>query len=238
MTRGNYLWYEESHKDAEDFPKWAGEAARQLEVVPRGEETAYGYSSKLNDWLTEFGLRESHGTAVDFGCSSAMYRNLFKDMDYIGIDQNPQALQIASRRWQGRESETGGRKTVFYEAPLSNVVGTFPELTEVGDIGLSITVLQHNHIRPGKEVLKGMSKVLKPGAPLMLMEATYDVRYYNDDALMRRENFPPIDPEQLDSPFGMTVFTAKGWVNFLNSHGFENTVYDGTSYYLTFRRKD
>ncbi len=232
-----YLWYEETHKDAEDFPKWAGEAERQLQVVPKGAEKNYGYTSKMDDWLTEFGFRETHGVGVDFGCSSAMYRNLFKDMDYIGIDQNPKALVIAQARWQGRDAETGNRKTSFYETPLSKVVENFPELTGVGDIGMFITVLQHNHIRPATEVLKGAAKVLKPGAPLMLMEGTYDVRYY-DEASRIRHNFPPIDPEQLGSVFGMGAFTAKGWVDFLNSNGFENTIYDGTSYYLAFRRKD
>jgi len=229
MRQPGYLWYEKSHKDGDDKAKWSGEGYRQISVVPRVKEIDYG-KGFFDCYLEESGIRAQGGTAVDFGCGSAMYRNLFRGMTYLGIDQNPDMIAISNTRWSGREEEVGGKSAHFFMTPLTKITDVYPSLVHSADVGLFITVLQHNHFDTAALILQQAAKVLKPGGALMLMEGTYDERYFPEHN-RKQYNFPPIDPEDLESSYGMGVFTSKGWLNFLTQNGFENPEYDGSSYY-------
>lgn len=228
-------WLPESHVDGNDMGKWARHAEEQKESVPFGKETLYGYGSPQDDRMVALGIREKGGVGVDFGCGTALYRGFFKGMTYIGIDQNPNMLRIAQERWEGREVEMGNKPTCLYETPLPQITDNFPELNSVADVGIFITVLQHNHVNEAVQIIQQAAKVLKPGGLIMLMEGTYNEQYFPEKN--RREyRMPDIDPEDLNSTYGFGVFTAKGWLNFLNENGFENAEYDGTSYYFATRR--
>lgn len=229
-------WLPAGRIDGDDMGKWARHAEEQKESVPFGKELQYGYGSPQDDRMVAWGIREKGGVGVDFGCGTALYRGFFKGMSYIGIDQNPNMLKIAQERWAGRESEMGNKPSRFYLTPLAQITDVYPELVSVADVGIFITVIQHNPVDTAVKVIQQAAKVLKPGGLVMLMEGTYNDRYFPPQDRQRHGMPVHVDPDSLNSVYGFGVFTAKGWLNFLNENGFENAEYDGTSYYFATRK--
>ena len=214
--------------DGDDTAKWTGEAARQLEVCPPGQE-GEGDKIPFVMWIKEQ-EGSSDWTVVDFGCGTGLARNLFEKMNYIGIDQNFAMLKGIEARWKGLDL-----KVCVYESPLTEILQRYPELENVADVGCSITVLQHNHWETAAEILDQIYRVLKSGAYFFMFEATYIEKYY---PLETREKYelPDLDPDRLQCIDGGAIFTSKGWGHFLDQHGFELLKYDGDCGYLSRRR--
>jgi SAM-dependent methyltransferase len=217
------------HYDGDDTRKWSGEARRQMTVLPPTDATNAKFAWPLYDvWVEKLGL--AGGTAVDFGCGTAYYRSLFKELDYIGIDQNPEMIASSKIRWP--ESET----VKFYQTPLTAILKNFPELKNTADAGLFVTVLQHNHHETAEEIMVDVCQILKPGAALFLFEATYIETYYPLET-RQRGGFRDIDPECLDSmAYGAAVYTLKGWHAFFDRHGFDVLHYDNGCGHVAIKR--
>jgi len=214
--------------DGDDVDKWAGEAARQLEVHPPGQENM---SDRIPFVLW---LKEQNGspdqTVVDFGCGTGLARTLFEGMNYIGIDQNPDMLEGIETRWKNRDP-----KVRAYESPLNQILQHHPDLEGIADVGCLITVLQHNHWETAAEILDQVHRVLKPGAYLLMFEGTYIERHYPLET-RKKYDLPDLDPERLECVDGGAIFTPKGWAHFLDQHGFELLKYDGDCGHLSRRR--
>lgn len=213
--------------DGDDTGKWAGEAARQLQVFPPGSEKG---GNEFPPLRAKYGI-PNDGVGVDFGCGTGLVRPGFGTMNYIGIDQNPGMLAGIEKRWAGRDP-----KVSAYESPLNKILDNHPQLREVGDLGCFVTVLQHNHWETAAEILDQAHGVLKPGAYLFLMEATYIERHYPKETRLKYGLPDPIDPERLECVDGAAIFTPKGWIHFLGQRGFEFLQYDGDCCYV-FRRR-
>lgn len=212
--------------DGDDTAKWSGEAKRQMQVLPPGAEKSFSWPL-YESWVNKLDLR---GTAVDFGCGTAYYRPLFSNMNYIGVDQNPDMILSSKVRWPQ------GQREKFYQTPLNKITDNFPELSGVGDAGLFVTVLQHNHYEVADEIMQQVCRVLKSGATLFLFEATYIETYYPPET-RKRYGFPDIDPNRLDSIiYGAAIYTEKGWRNFFDKFGFDVLDYDGGCGYVAKRR--
>ena len=228
--------------DGNDMRKWSNHAREQLEGVPpgstpatmpSGNEEQCGTTGPFPDYIKEHNIQ---GTGVDFGCGTSIHRNTWNGMHYIGIDQNPAMLNGALTRWKGREN-LKVLSSKWYQVPLGSVTNHFPELVEIGDAGVSITVLQHNHYEDGKEILDQIYKVLKPGAPYFFMEGTYEDRWFPAENRIKCEygDADPIDPNNLEPLKGQCMFTVKGWHHFLAEHGFK-IIYDEDSNYIAIKQ--
>lgn len=216
--------------DGDDPTKWAGEAARQLEEYPPGKE-AWADVIPFPQWLDKYGIDRS-GLVVDFGCGTGLLRGIFKDMRYVGIDQNYAMLDGIEKRWMGRDD-----KMVAYESPLPEITNHHPELKGVGDLGIFCTVLQHNHWTTAGEILHQASLVLKPGALLFMFEGTFTEKSYPKE-VREKYDLPDPDPERLECADGPAIFTPKGWANILNQNGFDYVEFDGTSGHVAKRRAE
>jgi SAM-dependent methyltransferase len=217
--------------DGDDESKWSGEAARQLEMHPPGQE----YSQPSPDhpfvhWRNKYGV-PSDGVVVDFGCGTGLLRPVFETLNYIGVDQNPEMVEGIQLRWKDRDPSF-----CVYQAPLTEIVETHPVLQEVADMGCFCTVLQHNHFDTAAEILDQAFQVLKPGAILVMMEATFIERHYPEETRIKYRLPDPIDPESLEAADQAAIFTVKGWENLLDQHGFDLLEYDGDCMYVSRRR--
>ena len=126
---------------------------------------------------------------VDFGCGSGLARAQFWGANYIGIDQNPDMIEACKTRWLARDPDLQ-----VYQTPLNTILDNYPELEGIGDIGVFITVLQHNHWEVAREILEQTYRVLKPGALLTLSEGTYIDKYFSLE-IRRQYSLPDvIDP--------------------------------------------
>jgi SAM-dependent methyltransferase len=220
----------EEFYDGDDTAKWAGEAARQLEVYPPGQEE-WASVIPFEQWLSKYNI-DRNGTVVDFGCGTGLLRGIFEGMNYIGIDQNYAMLEGIEARWGGRDP-----KVCAYESPLTKITQYHPELIGVGDLGLFCTVLQHNHWTTAGEILHQAAQVLKPEAFLFMYEGTFDDKHYPKEA-REKYDLPDPDPNRLECADGGAIFTPKGWEHFLGQHGFELLEYDGDCGYLSKRKEN
>ena len=213
--------------DGDDTAKWAGEAARQLETYPPGQENG---GAEFRIWSERYGVSKE-ATAYDFGCGTGLARPGFSGMRYVGIDQNPAMIAGFRQRWLERDPQVS-----VYTSPLNQILQNHPHLAQTGDVGCFLTVLQHNHWETAAEILDQAYGVLRPGAFLFLVEATFNEKHYPAET-RRKYGLPdPIDPERLACVDGGAVFTYKGWCHFLRRHGFEVVDYDGDCGYVALRR--
>ena len=223
--------------DGNDERKWSNHAIEQLEgtppgstviSMPSGSEEMSGVTGPFPDYIKAHNIQ---GTGVDFGCGTSIHRNTWNGMHYIGIDQNMGMLLGAEKRWKGREN-LKVLSSAWYKTPLGHITDNFPELTSVGDAGVSITVLQHNHYEDGKEMLDQFYKVLKPGAPFFFLEGTYEDKWFPAENRIKCDygDADPIDPNNLEPLKGQCMFTVKGWYHFLAEHGFNIVYYDNSKY--------
>lgn len=216
----------EDHYDGDNVTKWSGEAARQMKVLPLGAEQKASRPI-IESWIKDHQLQG--GTAADFGCGTAFYRKVFSPMRYIGIDQNPDMISASKLRWPGPDE-------IFYQVPLNKVLDHYPELENTVDVGMFVTVLQHIHHEVADEIMEQVSRILKPGAPLFVFEATYVEAFYPPET-RKKYGYPEIDPERLDSIlYGAAVYTVKGWSHFLDRFGFDVRSYDGRCGHLAIKR--
>ncbi len=214
----------EDHFDGDDTAKWSGEAERQMRLLPLGTERNVSHPL-VKSWLED---RQIQGTAVDFGCGTAFYRTLFSGMRYIGIDQNPDMIAASKARWPGPDE-------TFYQVPLNKILDNHPELENAVDAGLFLTVLQHNHHETADEIMEQVKRMLKPGALLFVMEATYVEEFYPSKT-RQQLGLPDPDPERLDSMvYGAAIYTVKGWAHFLDRFGFDY-FYDGAGAHIGIKR--
>lgn len=216
--------------DGDNAEKWAGEAERQLQEFPPGQEE---WSDRIpfGQWLEKYKVGRD-GTVVDFGCGTGLLRGIFEGMSYIGVDQNYAMLEGIAARWAGRDP-----KACAYESPLTEITLHHPQLKGVGDLGFFCTVLQHNHWTTAGEILEQASLVLKPGALLFMYEGTFTDKNYPKE-VREKYDLPDPDPERLECADGPAIFTPKGWANILDQHGFDYLEFDGDSSHVARRRAE
>ncbi len=191
--------------DSRDKNVWTNHEVEQWEENKTGHDFSGGY--KLRDWLEETGVTK----VVDLGCGGSLWRKLFKGFDYTGIDQNENMITHARKRF-----------------PDSTYIVSDAENTplEDGSVDLIFTsaVLQHNLHNRKRDVVKEISRVLRPGGYYMCTENTF-----------REDNFHTTFPhiptwnEHLDDGYS---FTMLGWEKFMTEFGFKMLKFDEPSEYL------
>ena len=183
---------------------------------------------------------------VDMGCGSGLWRPIFKDMNYIGVDQNEAMISVASRHYPramiyqvpnvpGVASDIQffrSTKDTFFirynlrdnmESLFEIQYSSFSKLLDIDLIWFS-AVLQHNRESDKDEIMSNVRKLLQPGKYLMFTETVFTP-----------SNLPP---QYLTFKEGMTdgwSYTRLGWNKYISKFGFELIVNDPFNYFL-FRR--
>jgi len=189
----------------EDFV-WTNHAEQQWEENKTGHDFSGG--NKLRDWMK--GL-DNVSKVVDLGCGGSLWRKMFLDFDYLGIDQNENMISYAKKRF-----------------PDSNYLVSNAENTplEDGSVDLVFTsaVLQHNLHERKADVVKEIYRILRPGGYYMCTENT-----------LRKDNFMYAFPNVLawdDAMDDGYSFTPNGWERFMSGFGFKLVKFDEPSEYL------
>ena len=148
---------------------------------------------------------------VDFGCGSGLWRNLFKDYSYIGVDQNAGMINVAKSR---NLEDATFQQVEWNRLPFSE--GTV-------DLIFTSAVIQHNKHADKIPVLREFHRVLRPGGFYLCTENTF--RLDNYQISFRGQPFT----EHLDDGYS---FTAPGWEEFMKAQGFEQLEFSSPSEYL------
>lgn len=163
-------------------------------------------------WKEDFLPKGPKVLLVDYGCSTGMYRKLFKGYQYIGLDQNKTAIELAKQRHPKE-----GKKFKLIEANKTEF-----EDNSV-DIIFTKNVLQGNTSEEKEKILNEFVRVLKPGGFYVMGECTFTM----DNCA---HVFPNVEwTDDLTDGFS---FSRKGWVNLLSSKGFELKVTEEPIFYL------
>ncbi len=153
------------------------------------------------------------GPCLDYGCGSGLWKNLFKDFDYYGVDQNEAMIKVAKERWPDQADR-------FIQ------VNWFGSHIDSGSVDLIFTsaVIQHNKHQDKDYMLKEFNRMLKPGGHYLMTECTFRPDNY-------RVAFPgvPNFHDNLDDGYS---FTKNGWEQFMGSYGFKLVRYEHPSEYL------
>lgn len=197
--------------DARDKNVWSRHAIEDHSVA-----TPYEKSELVENLLS---LTKGVKTVWDLGCGSGLWRPIFRDYDYVGIDQNQDMINVGLSR-----EYNINKKTQF---TLHNLREDFNSLkvTKPDLIWLS-AVLQHNRHEPDKrEVLENISNILDSGKYLMFTENTFTQFNHN----------PPFLTFYEGCTDGWS-FTQKGWKEYIEDFGFKLLNNDTFNFYL-FKKK-
>lgn len=149
---------------------------------------------------------------VDFGCGSGLWRNLFKDYVYIGVDQNAGMIDVAKSR--------NLQDATFQQIEWNKL----PFLDEKVDLIFTSAVIQHNRHHDKIPVLKEFHRVLRPGGYYLCTENTFRSDNYN----ISFKDHKSLTDQMTDG----YSFTPNGWKDFMTSYGFEQVEYSYPSEYL------
>lgn len=215
--------------DAREQAVWTEHANKDhIEAIPYTEDPQI---NKLFEHLKDI------KTVVDIGCGSGLWRNIFKDYCYIGIDQNEAMLKAARIHFpeahfcwdidQVHSSKWNGFDTMFI---LHNARDSFNQLFQYlpqPDLVWCSAVLQHNRHLPDKdEFVRNVHSLLKPNTYWMFTEVTFS---------LEADNYHHVFKEYKEDMTDGNSFTRTGWIDFMQSRGFEIVDTARHDYYL-FRR--
>ena len=191
---------------------------------------------------------------TDLGCGSGLWRPIFKDMKYIGVDQNEAMIDTALRHfpncmcyqnpevpgvmteimnqfWDFKDTFFIRRNLRFDLDKVFEVDGRLnarsgEEESWILDVDVVwfSAVIQHNRRSDQEQLMDQVSKILNKGRYLMFTETTFTP-----------DNLPP---SHLRFEEGMTdgwSYTRKGWKDFIEPFGFELIENEPFNYFL-FRR--
>lgn len=193
--------------DARDERVWTIHSQEHLREVPHRVTDDIFLRRKLLECLPN--TRGS--VVVDFGCGSGLWRNLFKDFSYIGLDQNAGMIDVARSR---KLEDATFTQIQWNKLPFSD--GTV-------DLIFTSAVIQHNKHQDKIPVLREFHRALKPGGFYLCTENTF--RPDNYQITFRGQPFS----EHLDDGYS---FTATGWEKFMRAQGFEQVEFSSPSEYL------
>ena len=86
----------------------------------------------MRRWLTRYA--EPGSKVLDFGCGSGLWKDLFRDYEYYGYDQNPGMIKVAKERYPDSANQFG--ITEWNKIP-------FPD--NYFDVIFTSSVIQHNN---------------------------------------------------------------------------------------------
>ncbi len=161
---------------------------------------------------------DPNGKIIDIGCGPGFWRNLWKDFNYTGYDQNAEMIRLA------RELPSQSNNVNFICGNNSPVPDIIPDSSF--DVVWTSAVLQHNRHYPDKENLaKHIHRILKPGGYYFCTENTF--RDDNKPAHVKSEDYYG----HKDFSDGNS-FTSEGWKTFMKSYGFKLLEFHLPSEYL------
>jgi len=182
----------------------------------------YTYSKEI-DSLLENTYPNGIKLVMDVGCGSGLWRRIFSEYDYVGVDQNEDMINLALKR-------------NFIDIPKSTrfLIGNARKLSDVWirckqkpDLIFCSAVLQHNRHEPDKrEVVEEINRTLRPHGYFLFTENTFAPHNFN----------PPFNRFQEGQTDGWS-FTQKGWEDFMNLCGFTLIKNDPFNFYL-FQKED
>ena len=164
-------------------------------------------------------LKEIKETNIvwDMGCGSGLWRPIFKDFDYYGVDQNKEMIKIADER----DFSYINKVTEFCLSNLRTLNEDAKKLPKPDLIWFS-AVLQHNRHEPDKrEILETVAKLLSKGKYLMFTETTFTLT-----------NFHPPFTKFEEGCTDNYSFTSKGWIEYVEKFGFKILINEPDNYYL------
>jgi len=148
---------------------------------------------------------------MDLGCGSALWRHVFGDLEYFGVDQNVAMIEVAKQRFPEDTFVVCNGMDLAFED------GSF-------DLIFTASVLQHNR-HPDKEVVaREIYRVLRPGGYYLCSENT-----------LRLDNYQPQFGPNVQYEDALTdgySFTPAGWECFMSKLGFKMEWYKHPSEYL------
>jgi SAM-dependent methyltransferase len=155
---------------------------------------------------------------VDLGCGGGLWRKLFQDFTYLGLDQSPGMIKSAKGRGVA-ENESFIHMPRWDKIPLED--GTV-------DLVWTSAVLQHNKHPHKAKMVEEIVRVLRPGGIYLCTENTFRKDNY-------MTTFPslPFWHRELDDGYSFTKF---GWKRFMAGHGLKLERFTEPSEYLY--RKD
>lgn len=197
--------------DGRDSGVWSEHARRDHTKID-----AYVGSHLVDNLLK---LTKNVNTVWDLGCGSGLWRPVFKNYNYVGIDQNTDMLDVAVKRDFSYIEKT----TQFIQ---SNLRTPFNLKAQKPDLVWFSAVLQHNRHEPDKrEILENISSLLTKGKYLMFTENTFTPLNYNPPFLSFFE--------------GCTdgwSFTQKGWIDYIEEFGFKIIENNPFNFYLFIKK--
>jgi len=194
--------------DGRDIDVWSRHADEQAQDNLKLHNFNDDYV--LREWVR--GLKEIE-KVVDFGCGSGLWRDLFKEYDYLGLDQNDDMVKQAKER--GESARCRFQRTLWNSLHLAK---------DSIDLVFTAAVLQHNNHVDKAVVLREIVRILKPGGYFMCSENTF-----------RKDNYKltfPDAPEFKEQMHDKYSFTRSGWGYFMKQFGLKMIKFKKPSEYL------
>jgi ubiquinone/menaquinone biosynthesis C-methylase UbiE len=167
----------------------------------------------MRKWLTSYLAPDAR--VLDYGCGSGLWKDLFRDFEYFGADQNPGMIAVAKDRYPEQSSRFS--ITQWDKIPFSDA--TF-------DAVFTSSVIQHNTHEHKRAVLAEFRRILKPGGFYICTENTFRPDNYKQHPTLGQQ--PTWNPDMEDG----YSFTPQGWSIFMQENGFRPIAYSAPSEYI------
>jgi ubiquinone/menaquinone biosynthesis C-methylase UbiE len=196
--------------DARDEHVWTVHA-KQHEDYTKPYAQSDGFL--IRKWLLE--CVPAGATVVDFGCGSGLWRDQFKEYNYLGVDQNAAMIKVAK-----------GRDPAFADRFSQIQWDKLPYEDNSIDVIFTAAVLQHNKHDQKAKVVREFVRVLKPGGIYLATENTFrpdnfEVTFSSNNSLGWHD--------RLDDGYS---FTAGGWKRFMEPLGLRQEKFEAPGEYL------
>ena len=214
--------------DAREEHVWTEHAVRDhTKIKP------YEYCVEIDHFITKMDRKPK--IVVDMGCGSGLWRPTFKDVHYIGIDQNQAMIDVAVRHYPDclayQIPDVPGvmtkivdgywnyKDTFFIRHNLRSGLDKVFEIQGKGDpvpwtLDIDFVwfsaVLQHNRESDKTEIMEQVAKILAPGKYLMFTETTFTPG-----------NLPPGHVSFVEGMSDGWSYTRKGWIDYISKFGFK-----------------
>jgi len=199
--------------DAKDVRVWTEHAEKD-----HAGHHLYTESPQVEQMLKKAKVRKG-SLIVDAGCGSGLWRPVFKDYKYVGVDQNEKMIEIA----KGRNFDDIKKETKFVVGQLRQMdkIRGFGKLKGKIDVIWTSAVIQHNLHEEKSEVLNQFYNMLKPHGFYLCTEVTFTPT--NSSHVFKNYS------EDMTDGYS---FTESGWEKYFAEHGFVIVDKPRFDYYL------